>query len=125
MLKQLIETNFGPGQFSSAGNGYVLNNKTGKLARGYAPDDRTPQSVLEYQFYLKSLKPGQQPMDYATFSTARARAAGATIRSSVDTPSGSTDDKQRVEGPGNAQAAKAPAAPGAYTWSPEGGLSPK
>jgi hypothetical protein len=83
LLKQLFETNFGPGQFSSAGNGYVLNNKTGKLARGYTPDDRTPQSVLEYQFYLKNLKPGQQPMDYATFSTARARAGGATIRSGM------------------------------------------
>ncbi|NEU94820.1 hypothetical protein FNJ47_03010 [Bradyrhizobium sp. UFLA 03-164] len=104
LLKQLVDSNFGPGQFSSAGEGHVLNNKTGAITKGYEPDDKTPQSVLEYQYYLKSLPQGQAPMDYATFSTQKARAGATNINNSVDMNSGQTYDHQLVEGLGKAHA---------------------
>lgn len=47
-----------------------------------------PNSAKEYQFYLKTFQPTTetpQPMDYGTFSTAKARAAATNVTTNVDT----------------------------------------
>jgi hypothetical protein len=47
-----------------------------------------PNSAKEYQFYIKNFQPTQdapQPMDYGTFSTAKARAAATNVTTNVDT----------------------------------------
>ncbi|WP_342714451.1 hypothetical protein AAFG22_14845 [Bradyrhizobium sp. B024] len=47
-----------------------------------------PNSAKEYQFYLKTFQPtpdAPQPMDYGTFSTAKARAAATNVTTNVDT----------------------------------------
>lgn len=107
MLKQLVDQNFGPAQFTSAGSGYILNNKKGTVEKAFEPDDKTPNSVLEYQYYLKGLPKGAQPMDYATFSTAKARAGATNISNNIDMNSGQTYDKQLAEGLGKSHAALA------------------
>ncbi|VIO73902.1 hypothetical protein [Bradyrhizobium ivorense] len=98
LLKQLVDANFGPGQFSSAGEGHILNGRTGAVTKAYEPEDKTPPSVLEYQYYLKSLPKGAAPMDYATFSTAKARAGATNISNTVDTGAAPAYDKQLVAG---------------------------
>jgi hypothetical protein len=84
MLKQLVTTTLGPNTKTSIGDGYVVD-KNGNVSRAYEPDDKTPQSVLEYQYYLKNVPPGQTPMDYATFSTQKARAGATSVTTNVDT----------------------------------------
>jgi spore germination cell wall hydrolase CwlJ-like protein len=44
-----------------------------------------PTSVEEYKFYLSNLPQGQQPMDYGTWSTAKARAGATMINNNVGT----------------------------------------
>jgi hypothetical protein len=74
LLKTLVDQNFGPKTLTSLGEGYVTD-KRGNVTRAYTPEDKTPASVLEYNYYKDNLAPGQKPMDYATFSDAKARAA--------------------------------------------------
>lgn len=80
---------------------------TGKMPD---PNSSTPNSALEYNFYLKTFKPSAeapQPMDYATFSTAKARAGATNISNNVDLNSGQTYDKQLAEGLGKSHTALA------------------
>lgn len=42
-----------------------------------------PNSVQEYEYYKAHLPAGQQPMDYGTWSTAKARASATTITNNV------------------------------------------
>jgi hypothetical protein len=58
---------------------------TGKLPD---PNKDVPNSVGEYQYYTKTFQPtpeNPQPMDYGTFSTAKARAAATNVTTNVDT----------------------------------------
>lgn len=103
MLKQLVDTNLGPNTKTSIGDGYVVD-KRGNVTRAYEPDDKTPQSVLEYQYYLKNVPKGQTPMDYATFSTQKARAGATLINNQVDMGNGQTYDKQLVGALGKSHA---------------------
>lgn len=67
---------------SAEGRAFSL---TGKLPD---PNKDMPNSVGEYQFYTKNFQPtpeAPQPMDYATFSTAKARAAATNVTTNVDT----------------------------------------
>jgi hypothetical protein len=107
LMKQIIEQTYAPPSFSSAGNGYVLNSKTGKVEHAFEPDDKTPTSVLEYNYYKEHLAPGQTAMPYDVWSTAKARAAATNITNNVDMNSGQTYDKQLAEGLGKAHAALA------------------
>jgi hypothetical protein len=107
LLKQLIDQHFGPSQIDNLGSGYIRDKRTGKVTRAFEPDDKTPQSVLEYQYYKQNLPAGQQPMDFATWSSAKARAGATNINNNVDMNSGQSYDKQLAEGLGKAHAALA------------------
>jgi hypothetical protein len=67
-----------------------------------------PASAKEYQFYVKNFQPTPDqpaPMDYGTFSTAKARAAATNVTTNIDSNSGQTYDKQLAEGLGKSHAA--------------------
>lgn len=84
----------------------VQKDATGKISVLSAAD-KTPNSVSEYKYYTDNFKPtpeNPKPMDYATFSTAKARAGATNISNSVDLNSGQTYDKQLAEGLGKSHA---------------------
>lgn len=62
LLKQ-----FEPKSFQFAGEGYVFDPKTGQGKRIYTPEDKTPTSVLEYQFYKNNVPQGQQALPFNTW----------------------------------------------------------
>jgi hypothetical protein len=66
----------------SAGDGYVMNSRTGETRKGHEVEDKKPASVSEYEYYTSHLPPGEQPMPYQTWSVQKAR-AGATNISNV------------------------------------------
>lgn len=76
------------------GNIWNVNNLNGQRAVALkAHEDSTPSSVLEYNYYKQNFQPTaqqQQPMDYATFSTAKARAGAAVVNNNM----GGGSDKQ-------------------------------
>ncbi|MGY3531448.1 M15 family metallopeptidase [Bradyrhizobium sp. USDA 4452] len=87
-------------QWSSAGNGYLYNSRTGEGRRLYEADDKTPTSVLEYNFYLKNFKPSPtqpQPMDYATFSVQKARAGAANTSVVVGGENKGLDEARKLD----------------------------
>lgn len=74
------------------------------------PNKNVPNSVAEYGYYTSTFKPSAEqpaPMDYATFSTQKARAGATNISNNVDMNSGQTYDKQLAEGLGKAHSALA------------------
>ncbi|QQO30739.1 hypothetical protein JJC00_18825 [Bradyrhizobium diazoefficiens] len=84
----------------------VQRDNAGKISVISAAD-KTPNSVSEYKYYTDNFKPSadqQAPMDYATWSTAKARAAATNITNNVDMNSGTTYDKQLAEGLGKVHA---------------------
>ena len=93
---------FGIDPNSPEGKTYLV---TGKLPD---PNKDVPNSVGEYQFYMKNFKPTADapvPMDYATFSTNKSRANATNITTNIDSNSGQTYDKQLAEGLGKSHAA--------------------
>jgi soluble lytic murein transglycosylase-like protein len=54
-----------------------------QLAQKSLTKSDAPNSVQEYEYYKKNLPTGQQPMDYATWSTAKARASATTINNNM------------------------------------------
>jgi hypothetical protein len=57
------------------------------------PADKAPTSVLEYKYYRDNFQPSpdqKSPMDYATWSTAKARAGAMTVNNNI----GGGSDKQ-------------------------------
>jgi hypothetical protein len=77
--------------WSSAGNGYVMNSRTGEVRKGYESDDKKPASVAEYEYYTKNFQPSAEqprPMPYDTWSTAKSRAGAANISNNIDMNSG-------------------------------------
>jgi Cell Wall Hydrolase len=97
--------------WSSAGNGYFVNSRTGDVKKGYEPpDDKKPASVAEYEYYTKNFQPTAEqprPMPYDTWSTAKSRAGATNISNNIDMNSGQTYDKQLAEGLGKSHAALA------------------
>jgi hypothetical protein len=65
-----------------------------------------PTSVREYEYYKKNAG-GQPVMDYATWSTQKARAGATNVSNNIDMNSGQTYDKQLAEGLGKAHASLA------------------
>lgn len=106
LLKTLVTQAYGPQTVQSLGNGYVAD-KNGKITRAFEPDDKTPTSVNEYKFYKDNMPPGQQPMDYGTWASKKARDAATNVTTNVDMNSGQTYDKQLAEGLGKAHASLA------------------
>jgi hypothetical protein len=66
LMKTLITQTFGPQTVQSLGSGYVAD-KNGKITRAFEPDDKTPTSALEYNFYKKGLPEGETPVPYQTW----------------------------------------------------------
>jgi len=96
--------------WSSAGNGYFVNSRTGEVRKGYESDDKKPASVAEYEYYTKNFQPSAEqprPMPYDTWSTAKSRAGATNISNNIDMNSGQTYDKQLAEGLGKSHAALA------------------
>lgn len=84
----------------------VQRDNAGKISVVSAAD-KTPNSVNEYKYYTDNFKPSadqQAPMDYATWSTAKARAAATNITNNVDMNSSQSYDKQLAEGLGKVHA---------------------
>lgn len=93
-------------QVDADGNQLDVNNTTHerKMVVKAAED---PTSVKEYEFYKKNMPAGQTPMDYGTFSTAKARANATNVTTNVDMNATQTYDKQLAEGLGKSHAALA------------------
>lgn len=68
-------------------------------------DEKKPSSVQEYEYYQKTLPPGQPVMDYATWSTAKARAGATNLTNNVDVGASQSYDKLLAEGLGKSHAA--------------------
>lgn len=64
MMKALITQAYGPQTVTPLGNGYVAD-KAGNIKRAYTPDDKTPTSALEYNFYKENLAKGEKPLSYS------------------------------------------------------------
>lgn len=83
---------------------YTAYGLTGKLPDS---DSSLPNSAQEYEYYKKGFQPtaeNPRPMDYATFSTAKARAAATNITNSVNTKAESEQSKKIGGALGEAQA---------------------
>jgi len=90
---------------------YVQRGSDGKISVISAAE-KAPGSVQEYEYYKKNFQPSDDrpnPMDYATWSTAKARAGAANtnINNTVDTGNNKTYDTQLVEGLAKSHAALA------------------
>lgn len=99
---------FGDPYRDDSGN-LLQKDATGKISVISAAD-KTPTSVNEYDYYRKNFAPSEQqpqPMDYATWSTAKARAAATNITNNVDLNASQSYDKQLAEGLGKAHASLA------------------
>lgn len=80
--------------------------------------DKAPTSVSEYKYYRDNFQPTPQqpqPMDYATFSTAKARASATNINNNFDPNSGQTYDKVLTEGLAKSHASLSNGVEGAQT----------
>lgn len=64
LLKTLITQTYGPQTIENLGSGYIRDPRTGKVTRAYEPDEKTPNSALEYNFYKESLAKGETPLSY-------------------------------------------------------------
>jgi hypothetical protein len=104
-MNALYKQYFGTKDIDNLGQGYIRDKATGKITRAYEPDDKTPTSVLEYQFYRQNLPQGQQPMPYDVWSTAKARAGATSIANNIDVNGAQSYDKQLAEGLGKSHAA--------------------
>lgn len=91
-------------QTDDSGNIWSVNNATNQRTVALKAGE-DPTSVREYEYYKKNAAPGQPPMDYATWSTAKARAGATNVSNNVDMGSGQTYDKLLAEGLGKSHAA--------------------
>jgi hypothetical protein len=60
---------------------------------------------LNYQYYVNNLPKGQQPMDFATWSTAKAKAGATQLNNNIDMGGPQSYDKQLAEGLAKSHAA--------------------
>jgi hypothetical protein len=78
--------------FKDADGNLVQKDASGKVTV-LNPADKSPTSVLEYKYYRDNFQPTpdqKAPMDYATWSTAKARAGAMTVNNNI----GGGSDKQ-------------------------------
>jgi len=74
------------------GNVWSINRQTGQrtVALKHDKPEPPPASVREYEYYKGNQPPGQEPMPYDTWSTAKARAAATNVTTNL----GGGTDKQ-------------------------------
>jgi hypothetical protein len=74
------------------GNVWSINQQTGQrtVALKHDRPEQPPTSVREYEYYRANLPPGQEPIPYDTWATAKARAAATTVTNNL----GGGTDKQ-------------------------------
>ena len=74
------------------GNVWNVNSTTGERTVALKRDKpaEAPSSVREFEYYKANLPPDAKPMDYSTWSTAKARAAATNVTTNV----GGGTDKQ-------------------------------
>lgn len=86
----------------------VQKDSTGKVSVLSAAD-KTPDAIRQYEYAKEEARKAGRPfdMDFATWSTAKARAAATNITNTVDMNSGQTYDKQLAEGLGKAHSSLA------------------
>src|SRR3569833_2660587 len=96
---------FGAPYKDSDGN-LVQRDATGRITV-LNQADKAPTSVSEYKFYRDNLPQGQEAMDYATWSTAKARAGATNISNNIDMNTSATYKKQLAEGLGKSHASLA------------------
>lgn len=98
--RESVLKKYGIDPASQEGKSYII---TGNLP----VSSKLPTSAEEYEYYKKNFQPTdeqQKPMDYATFSTAKARAAATNVTTTVDTKA-ETEQSKKVGGAlGEAQA---------------------
>lgn len=96
-------------QTDKDGNVWNVDNLTGQRTVALQ-GTKDPTSVQEYQYYKQNFQPTAQqptPMDYATFSTAKARAGATTVNNNYDPNAGQTYDSQLAGGLAKSHAALA------------------
>src|SRR3569833_1085675 len=99
------DPSFGAPYKDSDGN-LVQRDATGRITV-LNQADKAPTSVSEYKFYRDNLPQGQEAMDYATWSTAKARAGATNISNNIDMNTSATYKKQLAEGLGKSHASLA------------------
>jgi hypothetical protein len=81
-----------------AGNIWDVNQTTGQRTVALeAKDETTPTSVLEYNFYKSQLPAGSTPMDYGTWSTAKARAGATNVTTTVGGENKGLDEARKLD----------------------------
>jgi hypothetical protein len=103
LMKSLIDQ-MKPKDPMNLGQGYILPQGATKATRLYTPDEATPTSVREYEYYKSNHAADQPVMDYGTWASKKARDAATNVTQSVDTNSSQTYDKQLAEGLGKSHA---------------------
>lgn len=85
----------------AAGNIWSVNKQTGQRTIALKADkpekETTPTSVLEYNFYKSQLPPGSTPMDYGTWSTAKARAGATNVTTTVGGENKGLDEARKLD----------------------------
>lgn len=86
--------------FTMAPDGTLLRTDSlaGTVAPVYQGGQKPTTEQLNYQYYLRTIPQGQQPMDFATWSTAKAKASAAQVNNNIDMGGPQSYDKQLAEG---------------------------
>lgn len=95
--------------FTMAPDGTLLRTDAlnGSVAPVYQGAGKPTSDQLNYQYYLRSLPPGSQPMDFATWTTAKAKAGATMVSNNVDMGGPQSYDKQLADSLGKSHAALA------------------
>ena len=78
------------------GNQFDVNNTTHER-KMFAKAAEDPSSVKEYEYYKKNPTPGQPVMDYATWATAKARAAATNVTTTVGGENKGLEEAQKLD----------------------------
>lgn len=74
----------------------VQRGADGKIAV-VSPAEKPPSSVQEYEYYKKNLPGGTPAMDYATWSTAKARAGATNVTTTVGGENKGLDEARKLD----------------------------
>ena len=86
---------FSPGT-DAEGNQYDVNNTTHER-KMFKAAEKDPASVQEYEYYKKNPTPGQPVMDYATWATAKARAAATNVTTTIGGENKGLDEAAKLD----------------------------
>jgi spore germination cell wall hydrolase CwlJ-like protein len=83
--------------WSSAGNGYIMNSRTGQTKRAYEAEEKKPASVQEYEYYKSTLPPGESAMPYQAWSVQKARAGATNVTTTVGGENKGLDEARKLD----------------------------